>query len=180
MRLYFLRHADAGDREAWRGDDALRPLTDKGYTQAKAVGAGLARLRTGVRAILTSPYVRAYETAEIVGKALELPAETFDELQPGFGLPELDRALALRPDVEGALFVGHEPDLSQLIDKLLRTDRKPRPHVTMKKAACCLILTPTAIVGGASATGLAGACELGWLRTWREWADLSTESDLLF
>jgi phosphohistidine phosphatase len=168
MRLYFMRHADALSADEWRGEEAARPLTEKGRTQAAAVGAGLARLRPGVRAVIASPYARAYETAVIVGKALGLPVESSDELTPGFDVPRLDRALALRPDVDGALLVGHEPDLSELITTLTRHAGEHAPHVAMKKASVCLITTPADLPGGASAAELVGVCDLGWLRTWRE------------
>ncbi len=168
MRLYFMRHAHAVDPEDWDGEEIARPLTEKGRKRAEVVANGLAQLRPGIGAIISSPYVRAYETAAIVGRVTGLPAETSDLLRPGFDLMRLDQALAMRPDVEGALFVGHEPDLSQLLWTLTRSDGD-RP-VTMKKASCALVVTPSGAEGGASIVELVGRCELAWLREWREWS----------
>lgn len=170
MRLFFMRHAHAVDPQDWRGEEAARPLTEKGRKRARAAATGLARLYPPVGALLTSPYVRAYETAVIVGSVLGLPVETADALAPGFDLSRLDQALALRPDIESMLLVGHEPDLSQIIHLLTQRDETER--VVMKKASCCLVVAPEETSGGTSAAELAGRCELAWLRGWRELADM--------
>lgn len=173
MRLYFMRHADAVQREAWSGEDAARPLTDKGRQQAAAAGSGLAKLRPGIDAIISSPFSRAYETAVIVGKAIGLPVESSDALTPGFDLPRLDHAISMRPVANSALYVGHEPDLSALIKALVRGDEGA--GVTMKKASCCLVVTPADVQGGESVVELQGRCELGWLRSWRELSALTND-----
>lgn len=179
MFLYFLRHADAGDASAWHSVDAARPLTDKGRMQAREAGAGLARIRPPIQAVISSPYARAYETALIVASALSLSVQSADELTPGFDLSRLDRALALQPNAERALFVGHEPDLSHLIGQLAAHHGAGTHEITMKKGSCCLVLTPSTLTGGASAAELAGACEIAWIHTWRELADLPVDSNNL-
>ena len=175
MRLYFMRHAHAFARSDWGGEEAARPLSDKGRKQAEAAAAGLATLRPGIGAIISSPYARAYETAVIVGRITGLPVESADDLTPGFSLPQFDHALSLRPDVDGPLFVGHEPDLSELVKALIVRPGEAAPQVTMAKAACCLVVTPDDVPGGASAAELAGRCALAWLRSWRELEALATE-----
>lgn len=177
MRLYFMRHAHAMDPQDWRGEEPARPLTDKGRSRAEAAAAGLATLRPSISVIISSPYTRAYETAVIVGRMLELPVETDDGLTPGFDLPRLDHALASRPDMDDALFVGHEPDLSHLITSLVTRDDAHSGGIEMKKASCCLLLTPSDLPGGASAREMAGRCTLGWLRDWRALAALRQEAD---
>jgi phosphohistidine phosphatase len=167
MRLYFLRHAQAFAREDWQGEEAARALTDKGRKQAEAAAKGLATLRPAIGAIISSPYARAYETAVIVGRVVGLPVESADDLRPGFDLALLDHALALRPEVKGPLLVGHEPDLSRLIETLTARPGE-KANITLAKAACCLVLAPDNLPGGASVVELAGQCTLGWLRTWRE------------
>ena len=79
--LYLVRHADAGDRGAWTGDDFERPLDDHGQMQAEAIGAALAD--RPVRRILSSPYVRCMDTVVPLGRALGLPVEASDELAEG-------------------------------------------------------------------------------------------------
>jgi phosphohistidine phosphatase len=168
MRLYFMRHAHAFAREDWRGEEAARPLTDKGRKQAEAAAAGLATLRPAIGAIISSPYARAYETAVIVGRVLGMPVESADDLTPGFDLTRLDHALTLRPEVDGPLLVGHEPDLSQLVKMLISPSGEPKTSVTLAKASCCLVVAPDNLPGGASAAELAGRCTLAWVRSWRE------------
>ncbi|HEY8325918.1 MAG: SixA phosphatase family protein [Ktedonobacterales bacterium] len=175
MRLYFLRHAHAMARADWNGEEPARPLTDKGRQQAEGAAAGLASLRPGFAAIISSPFARAYETAVIVGRVAGLPVESSDDLTPGFDLPRLDHTLSLRPEVDGALLVGHEPDLSQMIDALVSRAGEPHTHVTMAKASCCLVVTPDDLPGGASAAELIGRCSLAWERTWKELESLGHE-----
>ena len=70
--LHLLRHADAGDPEAWRGDDAARPLSPKGEAQAERLGAFLAGAGFRTDAVISSPKVRARRTAEIVADLVRL------------------------------------------------------------------------------------------------------------
>ena len=79
--LYLVRHADAGNRGAWTGDDFERPLDDHGQMQAEAIGAALAD--RPVRRILSSPYVRCMDTVVPLGRALGLAVEASDELTEG-------------------------------------------------------------------------------------------------
>lgn len=173
MRLYFMRHAHALDPADWSGEEAARPLTDKGRRCAEAAASGLARLRPGVEALISSPYSRAYETAVIIGRVIGLPVETSDMLAPGFDLLRLDQALALRPHVDATMFVAHEPDLSHLVEALTR--RAGGDAVIMKKASCALVETPAKGSGDVSVEKLVGRCELVWLRGWRELAALRGE-----
>ena len=71
--LYLLRHAHAGDPAKWRGDDADRPLIERGRGQAERVGRLLRGAEEAPDLVITSPKVRAAETAEIVAKALKVP-----------------------------------------------------------------------------------------------------------
>lgn len=173
MRLYFMRHVQAMTVSDWRGAEAARPLTDEGRSRAAQAAAGLARIQPGVEAIISSPYARAYETALIVGRALRLDVAASDALRPGFSLASLDVALALRPDVNGVLFVGHEPDMSGVVSAL--AGNAESHDVTMKKGSCAFIQTPGDVEGGASAEELEGKCSLVWVRTWRELAALRAE-----
>ena len=79
--LHLVRHADAGNRGAWVGDDFERPLDDHGQMQAEAIGAALAD--RPVRRILSSPYVRCVDTVVPLGRALGLPVEALDTLAEG-------------------------------------------------------------------------------------------------
>lgn len=108
--IYLLRH---GDAEEGDGDDAARRPTQKGERQAKAAGKALVALDTEIDACLTSPKVRAAETARLACQALDLKVEMVDELRGGpFDAPGL---AAGRGNV---LLVGHEPDFSREIGRL--------------------------------------------------------------
>jgi len=178
MRLYFMRHAHALEPAKWDGEEGARPLLPSGRRRAEAAARGLATLRPGIGAIVSSPYARAYETALIVGRVLGAPVVTDDTLAPDvdetrFDLARLDHALSLRPDADGTLLVAHEPDLSELITLLVAPGERPAEGVVMKKASCCLLETPDDLPGGASVVELKGRCVLAWLRGWRELAALA-------
>jgi phosphohistidine phosphatase SixA len=65
VSVILLRHASAGDREAWVGDDRLRPLDGKGLEQARKLREQL--LARGVTQAISSPYVRCVQTVEPLG-----------------------------------------------------------------------------------------------------------------
>jgi phosphohistidine phosphatase len=117
MEIYFLRHGDAGAAEGWKGGDAERPLSKEGTARMQKEAAAIALLRPGLDAILTSPMVRARQTAEIVAKKLRLLQALIVEerLAPGFGAAELHRILEERRAIRGLMLVGHEPDFSRVI-----------------------------------------------------------------
>ena len=78
MPLLLVRHASAGDRTTWEGDDRQRPLDKKGLRDADALVALLAAF--GVEAILTSPYVRCVETVRPLAEARNLELDVREEL----------------------------------------------------------------------------------------------------
>ncbi len=85
-----VRHANAGERGAWRAPDAARPLSAKGRAQAHALAAVLADL--GVTRVLSSPATRCVETVEPLAASLDVDVEAVDDLAEGAGPA---RALAL-------------------------------------------------------------------------------------
>jgi phosphohistidine phosphatase len=105
--IWLLRHGDATDDAP---DDASRPLSEKGRRQSRAAGEALAALGVEIETCLTSPKVRARDTARIACEALGVEVEETDALRGGdFDPHEL---AAGRGDV---LLVGHEPDFSRAI-----------------------------------------------------------------
>jgi phosphohistidine phosphatase SixA len=81
MSAVLLRHAKAGDRQAWAGDDRLRPLDERGRRQAEALVELLRPL--GIRRIVSSPYVRCVQTVEPLAAALGLAVELDERLAEG-------------------------------------------------------------------------------------------------
>ena len=65
MVIHLLRHADAGDPEAWTGPDSVRPLSEKGRKQSKRLAEHLATIGFSVDRIITSPKIRAEQTAKV-------------------------------------------------------------------------------------------------------------------
>jgi phosphohistidine phosphatase len=105
--IWLLRHGDAEDDAA---DDASRKLTEKGRRQAENAGKAMAAIGVEIETCLTSPKVRARDTAEIACRELDVEAEQTDALRGGeFDIADL---AAGRGEV---LLVGHEPDMHRAI-----------------------------------------------------------------
>jgi len=140
--VHLLRHAHAGDPERWDGPDATRPLSRRGRGQAERLGAFL--VAAGVRPdrIITSPKVRAAQTAAIVGTALGLEPVVDPRLAEGCGLACLD-ALLRDAGVREPMVVGHDPDLSMLLSAMLGADGQ-----VMRKGALATIAVEPPIERG--------------------------------
>ena len=81
MSIILLRHASAGDRHAWVGDDALRPLDERGRAQALELRDRL--VSRGVERVVSSPFARCVETVAPLAAALGVAVETDDRLAEG-------------------------------------------------------------------------------------------------
>jgi phosphohistidine phosphatase len=132
-RIHLLRHAHAGDAFAWIGDDDLRPLTKKGRRQSERLGAFLEAHDVRPDVIVSSPLVRAQQTAEIVAGSLGMTVRLDERLGSGFGRREL-WALLDELGAREPMFVGHEPDLSALVAYLIDA-----ADIPMKKGALATI-----------------------------------------
>ena len=115
MDLYLIRHADAAPSgEGGVTRDEVRPLTAKGQEQAKQLASALAAkgIRPGM--VLTSPLLRAHQTAERMLREWPHPAPELrvcEELAPGGKRRKLSRFLR-ELGLDKVALVGHEPDLS--------------------------------------------------------------------
>ncbi len=117
--LCLLRHAHAGDSTTWEQADELRPLTEKGRRQSERVGRLLAAAGFAPDALLTSPLVRARETAEIVADALGVRVREEPRLGEPLDLATLDAILDEAGNPPRVLIVGHDPDFSELVSELV-------------------------------------------------------------
>jgi len=116
QQLWLLRHGEAEPHEA--KEDADRRLTARGERQSAAAGAALARLGLEFSLALTSPRVRARETARLACESLGVAPSVHEALSEGF---DRDEARAIMKGQEAdarVLLVGHEPDFSQLVHDL--------------------------------------------------------------
>jgi phosphohistidine phosphatase SixA len=145
VELYLLRHADAGDPDAWTGDDDVRPLSDKGVRQAERLGRHLAVIGFEPDLILASPKVRASQTAEIVAAAIGGSVTTDDGLAGGVGLASIERLLRDHGEPRRAVLVGHDPDFSDLLATLVGA-----PTLQMKKGALARVDLESGLQAGAA------------------------------
>lgn len=116
MLLYLLRHANA-DTVAAR--DSERALSEKGVQQAQKIARFCEAKELEPQVIISSPYLRAQQTAAAVAKHLKLELLIEPWLASGMQPESAAEELRLRRDVERLMIVGHEPDLSGLISHLL-------------------------------------------------------------
>ena len=139
MNLYIQRHAIAVDRGT-KGykTDSERPLTDKGAKKMQRIAEGMLALHLSFDGILSSPFVRARETAGIVADVLHAKRklEFTDDLQVGGDPGKLiDFIKTKYKPGSSILLVGHEPYLSGLISTLVVGDDKL--PIMMKKGGVC-------------------------------------------
>ncbi len=121
MKIYFLRHGLAGDRSEWKGDDFARPLTEEGIAKMQRTAATFAKLELDLDRILTSPLVRAYQTAEIVAKQFKMMDKLVKDERLGgnFGIKFIAEILAEYSPVDALMLVGHEPGMSETVSHLI-------------------------------------------------------------
>jgi phosphohistidine phosphatase SixA len=117
MRLVLVRHAEAAPGEP----DELRGLTPQGREQARALADELVAV-DAPDAVLTSPLLRARETADAIARAAGLEAQAHDLLAPGATAD--DALLAAAAQGETVVLVCHNPDCQQIAAEL----GAPAPH----------------------------------------------------
>jgi phosphohistidine phosphatase SixA len=145
VELGLLRHADAGDSLAWDGDDTLRPLSRKGRRQCERLGRFLASVGYVPDVLISSPKVRARETAEEVAPYLGARVTIDERLAAGFDLPALAAVLREAGDPVRPVLVGHDPDFSWLLATLCGIGAP-----TMRKGAFALVELDAVAPGAAS------------------------------
>ena len=147
MDLLIIRHAAAQDREAFAHEgrpDTERPLTQRGIDRMQMAARGLTTMALPIERLVTSPAVRAVQTAEIVAPAIEQRRIE----QEGAFAPEAPIGTAVewlrkQPRVDGMAVVGHEPNLGQLAECLLAG--RPAGNMPMKKGGMILIRFDNAV-----------------------------------
>ena len=140
MKIYLIRHSNTVDPGTpGYEDDSLRPLTEKGRGKMKDIAYALKAMDVQPDLIVSSPYIRARETAEIVAKVLKYKQElTFsDTLVPTGNADQIIGEINEKYSVDEIVLVGHEPCLSGLIGTL--TAGNPDLAINLRKGGiCCL------------------------------------------
>jgi len=121
MIIYFLRHASAGQSVANPKKDEKRPLDKDGIEQCGIVGRALSALDVQVDTIISSPLKRAAQTASLVGNELsyEGKLQFEDALRPGATVADFHRMLEKYVRQESIMVVGHNPNLSQFLGRII-------------------------------------------------------------
>ena len=135
--LYLIRHGLAEERgEAWP-DDTKRPLTERGMSRVRKAVRGLARLGVSIDVVLTSPLVRARQTAEIIVGGFDPRPQlvNVDGLAPDGGYQALVADLEKQTRRTSIALVGHEPGIGELAARLIGA----RHPIEFKKGAICRI-----------------------------------------
>jgi phosphohistidine phosphatase len=136
-RLYLVRHAVAAERgDSWP-DDAKRPLTSKGISRMRDIVHRLRDLDVSIDVVLTSPLVRAKQTAQILADGLRPspPVAIVAALSPGVSPAQTVEALGTFRKMRRIALVGHEPGLGELAAWLIGA-ALPLP---LKKGGVCRI-----------------------------------------
>ncbi len=140
MDLYVIRHAIAVDEATSEYElDSERPLTDKGRRKMRQIAKGLRNLGVEFDLILSSPYVRARETAEILADVFKVKKIVFSNnlipmADPRLLIAEINETHT----VDSIALVGHEPHLSDLVGLLIAENAKI--DFTLKKGGVCRLL----------------------------------------
>lgn len=126
MHLYLLRHAEAIDHAE---KDSARYLTNRGVAQAKTVGRFCRNFGIAPDLILTSPYRRAEQTADIVARKLGVKLVSAPFLISGMQPEDVFREWDGYASLDAVMFVGHEPDFSHLAAVLVGLPEARRIHI---------------------------------------------------
>lgn len=124
MNVYLIRHAVAHkrDQERWP-EDSRRPLTPEGEEEFEGAARGLARIVPEVEVLLSSPYERAWRTAEILAEQAGWPApEMLPALEPDIPPEKVVLALETYEGKQSIALTGHRPCLHELAAYLLTGD----------------------------------------------------------
>jgi phosphohistidine phosphatase len=140
MKLYIVRHAIAVARGTPGIKDEDRPLTKEGIHKMRRAAAGLSALDCIPELLLSSPLLRARQTAEILlkvfGKGIEL--EIAPALAPSGSRQDLYRDIGLHEEkLKSLMLVGHQPSLGEIAGEIIFGS--PESYIELKKGGACVI-----------------------------------------
>jgi 8-oxo-dGTP diphosphatase len=133
---YVVRHAKAGDRSDWTGDDRMRPLTKSGQRQADALADMLEP--EPIDKILSSGYLRCLQTVEPLGAKRKLPVEPVKELEEGAGGESVLR-LIQKFRVRNVVLCTHGDVVEELLEQLIAQGLVQRARANMEKGSTWML-----------------------------------------
>lgn len=141
LELYLLRHAHAGDPSEWATDDAQRPLSRRGKRQAERLAQFLAERGFAPDTIVSSPKLRARQTAEILADSIGIAISLDERLARALDEDVLGE-IVLGAGVRSLVLVGHDPDLSDLCATLCGAGYLPLRKGAMARIDASIPLQP--------------------------------------
>jgi phosphohistidine phosphatase SixA len=132
VKLYVVRHAQAGDRSRWTQPDTLRPLSPRGAKQASGVRDLLAD--RGLKRLVSSPAVRCVDTLRPLGEMLGIEVETDDRLAEGAGGKDALTLLAELASAPAAV-CSHGDVIPDVLDELVARGVRFRDELRWQKAS---------------------------------------------
>jgi phosphohistidine phosphatase len=141
MRIYLIRHSNAVDPGTpGYEDDSQRPLTERGRDKMNKIASALKKMKVKPDLIVSSPYVRARQTAEIVAKVMKYKRNICfnDALIPMGDANEIIGEINEKYDVDELVLVSHEPFISGLVGTL--TAGNPDIALNIKNGGICCLL----------------------------------------
>jgi broad specificity phosphatase PhoE len=147
MPMYVVRHAKAGDRTEWEGDDRLRPLTKSGRRQAEEFADWLKK--EPIDAILSSEYVRCLQTVEPLADQHKLPIVPRKDLEEGAGGESIFRVVS---EFEGRNIVlcTHGDVVEELLEHLIAQGLVPRARAQLEKGSTWILDEKNGRISGAT------------------------------
>ncbi len=144
--IYLIRHAIAFERDDRWPDDTKRPLTHKGTARMREVVDGLVEMNVEFDLVITSPLVRAKQTADVILAGFDEPPAlaVSDALSPGGTPPAVAEVLSRHTKLKSIALVGHEPSLGDLGAWLIGA----KAPLAFKKGGVACIEMPTLPVVG--------------------------------
>jgi len=147
VAIYVVRHAKAGDRAEWEGDDRRRPLTKSGHRQAEELAAWLKK--EPIDAILSSGYVRCVQTIEPLAELRKLPIEPREDLEEGAGGESVIRIVA---EFKGRNVVActHGDVVEELLELLIAQGLVSRARARLEKGSTWILDEQNGRITGAT------------------------------
>ena len=142
MVIYFLRHANAGEPRLDSASDEKRPLDKLGIKQSHDIGRVLAALEVKLDTIISSPLLRALQTAELVAEELGHKSKIVTDaaLRPEAGYEKFEDLLRRHSGKKAIMVAGHNPSMTDFLNRLL-TGGSSLNVIEMKKGAVAKVET---------------------------------------